>query len=214
MHAETVEMPPSARWPFTSLTPQVVPGVRRDVRRRITGWGYVADDTALVVTELLANVVRHANGRCVLTVGVEDGEILVACADTCPRRPRLREPDWESGTGRGMRLIAGASLAWGCEPLAGGKRVWVRLSAIPLPRLRVTAREDMARALRGEEPARVIDRCWFGCGRADVPGVLTGVASSDFGDAQMFACARCVGRLSRWIHEDVLRGDEEGLSAR
>ncbi|MFE4666853.1 ATP-binding protein [Streptomyces sp. NPDC056716] len=208
------ETPHPARWSLISLTPQAVTGVRRDARHRITDWGYEADDAELVVSELLANVIRHAGGRCVLAVTVNGGEILVTCADRSPRRPRLRKPDWESGTGRGIQLIAELSLAWGCEPLRGGKRVWVRLRGVRVPPPEVTAREDLIRALRGEEPLRVIDRCWFGCGRAKIPGVLTGVASSDFGDAQMFACAKCVGRLSRWIRDDVRNRDAQGLRAK
>ncbi|MEV7283609.1 ATP-binding protein [Streptomyces sp. NPDC093252] len=214
MDMRTIEAPRAARWPLKSLAPQTVANVRRDARQRVSAWGYEADDAELVVSELLANVVRHAGGRCVLAVAFRYREILVTCADRCPRPPMLREPDWESRTGRGLQLIANLSVDWGCEPMKGGKRVWVRLAAVPVPPPEVTVREDLSRALRGEAPVRVIERCWFGCGRAHTPGVLTGVASSDFGESQMFACTKCVGRLSTWIREDVVNRDAQGLTAR
>ncbi|MET8830986.1 ATP-binding protein [Streptomyces sp. NPDC004610] len=150
MHTGTVEPPPSARWNLGSLNPQRVTRVRRDARRRISGWGYDADDAELVVSELLANVIRHAGGRCVLTVAVRDREILVVCADRCSRRPALQESDWESCTGRGLHLIAEVSVAWGCEPVSGGKRVWVRLRGILVPPPKAPAQEALGHALRGE----------------------------------------------------------------
>ena len=59
-----------------------------------------ASSVALVVSELVTNVVRHAQGTsCSLRLWARPGAITVAVTDADPRPPRERAPDLTGGTG-------------------------------------------------------------------------------------------------------------------
>jgi hypothetical protein len=73
--------------------------------------------------------VLHA--RTEFTIGVSrSGEtVRVRVRDFSVVLPRQREYGTDSTTGRGMRLVASISSAWGVEPEGGGKAVWFDLPA-------------------------------------------------------------------------------------
>ena len=87
------------------------------------------EDTALLVTELVANVIDHVRGEAELTVELwQSGAWLrIAVADGSAVQPVVRELDTASLRGRGMRLVAAIADRWGCEDRDGGKRVWFEL---------------------------------------------------------------------------------------
>lgn len=109
--------------------PRSVPAARRVVTQLLTAWaaeGY-RDDAALLVSELVTNVVRHVAGEAAMTVEVHltRAALHVAVVDgsTAPAAPRPRAADG----GYGLRLVAAVADRWGSEEHVRGKRVWFEL---------------------------------------------------------------------------------------
>ena len=100
--------------------------LQQDVLR---AWGspHDLDDAALLVTELVANVIDHVGGEAAFTLEVTlSGEWLrIGVVDGSGVRPVIRELDSENPRGRGMRLVAALADQWGAEDHRGGKRVWL-----------------------------------------------------------------------------------------
>ena len=108
-----------------------VPVARHVVTELLRVWAVPHDleDAALLVTELVANVIDHVRGEAELTVEVwQSGEWLrIGVSDGSAIQPVIRELDTASLRGRGMRLVAAIADRWGCEDRDGGKRVWFEL---------------------------------------------------------------------------------------
>ncbi|MFI1416477.1 SpoIIE family protein phosphatase [Streptomyces sp. NPDC020731] len=127
----------------------LAPGTARAVlRKAFTEWaelalpgvdhltGRVGDDATLIASELVTNAVVHAGTEVRLTCGLEEatGALVVEVADRHPSRaPRGNEPEgpaYETPEyGRGLRLVAALSEAWGITYRPGTKTVWARLAA-------------------------------------------------------------------------------------
>ncbi|MQY15801.1 hypothetical protein SRB5_59920 [Streptomyces sp. RB5] len=108
------------------VEPSELAGLRRRVAQQVRLWGIdaVVDATLLCMTELVTNVHRHADGRCALRLTtVRDGLVLVV-SDLSRAVPVLKEPDWESGSGRGIFLVEHHAKAWSVVRTATGKDVW------------------------------------------------------------------------------------------
>ncbi|MFK0295740.1 ATP-binding protein [Streptomyces sp. NPDC090442] len=108
--------------------------VRRIVTAQLRYWQLDAliDPAALGVTELLANVHRHArpSKQCTVELCVLLDQLTVSVHDLDPRLPRLRTAgSWET-SGRGLALIAALSESWGVRPHDPGKIVWFTLPAL------------------------------------------------------------------------------------
>ena len=90
------------------------------------------DDAALLVSELVSNVVDHAQTEAVLTLELAlAGEWLrISVADGSAIRPVVRELDRERPRGRGLQLVEGIADRWGAEDHQGGKRIWFELAPI------------------------------------------------------------------------------------
>lgn len=95
----------------------------------------VADTLALLVSELVSNVVLHARTTCTLSLASEGGRVRVEVRDGSDRLPGLQpRTDPLAQSGRGMLLVGGLSAAHGVEPQAGGgKCVWFELEVPPAP---------------------------------------------------------------------------------
>lgn len=95
-----------------------------------TGHDELADTAALLVTELVANTVRHVGGTVRVRAGVRGGLLLVEVADEHEALPRARaDQPWEAESGRGLLLVQELADRWGADPLPTGKRVWFELGA-------------------------------------------------------------------------------------
>ncbi|MEW2394635.1 ATP-binding protein [Streptomyces sp. NPDC046862] len=123
-----------AEWTFPA-EPGAVRAARAVVREQLRGWHLesLADLTALLVSELVTNALRHATGpigvRLVRPSGPL-GVLLVEVSDPLPDPPRERLPRPDDESGRGLQLVASSSRAWGTRPGAAGKTVWFEL---PVP---------------------------------------------------------------------------------
>nr|WP_203592129.1 MULTISPECIES: ATP-binding protein [unclassified Streptomyces] len=125
-----------AAWTFPA-EPGAVRGARAAVRTQLHGWGLdgVGDLTALLVSELVTNALRHATGpigvRLVRPRGLT-GVLLVEVSDTLPDLPHECVPRPEDEHGRGLQLVASTSRRWGTRPGGDdvGKTVWFEL-AVP-----------------------------------------------------------------------------------
>ncbi|MFF3844874.1 ATP-binding protein [Streptomyces sp. NPDC002328] len=123
-----------AEWTFPA-DPGAVRTARGAVRGQLRGWGLdnLGDLTALLVSELVTNALRHATGPigvCLIRPDGLDGVLLVEVSDPLPDPPREREPEPEDEGGRGLQLVASSSRRWGTRPGGTGKTVWFEL-AVP-----------------------------------------------------------------------------------
>lgn len=91
--------------------------------------GPIVESIRLLVTELVANSVRHAGAAAVeLVVAVRRDRVRVEVANPgTPFQPRLGEPGPESTSGWGLLLVDRLSDEWGVVDEPGCQRVWFEL---------------------------------------------------------------------------------------
>jgi len=112
-----------------------VPDACRQVRQLVTqtcaAWqrSEIAGTAALVATELVANVVRHAHTTMEFTVGLRDGRMCLTVRDGSRRLPQPQQPGLGDAGGRGLQLVRELTDAWGVLPVPDGKVVWTHLTA-------------------------------------------------------------------------------------
>ena len=89
----------------------------------------VADTAELLVTELVANVVRHVGEPMTVRMTREAETIRFEVDDTSSRLPESREPDLAREGGRGLYLVATLASRWGTDVHRAdpGKTVWFEL---------------------------------------------------------------------------------------
>lgn len=106
--------------------------VRRIVRSYLTAWGLapLSEVAELGVTELLANVVKHApDGMCtVLLRRRREGGVRIEVHDSDPTLPRMRQAGEWAEDGRGLALLDLLTDAWAAEGTGpAAKVVWFEL---------------------------------------------------------------------------------------
>jgi anti-sigma regulatory factor (Ser/Thr protein kinase) len=87
----------------------------------------VADDLALVVSELVTNAIRYAQPPVEIEIETTDSAVTVAVADGSPGRPQPRDADDDAEGGRGLTLIDLVATETGVRPKPPGKTVWAAL---------------------------------------------------------------------------------------
>ncbi|MEV7389186.1 SpoIIE family protein phosphatase [Streptomyces sp. NPDC091215] len=105
--------------------PRAAGQAREFVRERLNAWGLdeLATTTELLASELVGNVIRHAEGPIRLrllnsrfmTCEVYDGSLST---------PRIRHPAYTDEGGRGLQLVSALSRRWGARYLHDGKCIW------------------------------------------------------------------------------------------
>jgi anti-sigma regulatory factor (Ser/Thr protein kinase) len=89
-------------------------------------------DAALLLTELVANGVRHARSPMQVQLTVEQDVLRAEVRDSSPRNPVPRDPD-EYG-GRGVLILDALATSWGVQGHPGsGKTVWFELARADAP---------------------------------------------------------------------------------
>lgn len=95
----------------------------------------LVDVSRQVVTELVANAVRHAGTDMALTVSLRGTWLHLAVRDGDRRLPHLLDPraagqgTAPAGRGHGLRMVNSRSCAWGAVPTQDGKVVWAMVPA-------------------------------------------------------------------------------------
>lgn len=87
-------------------------------------------DVKLLMTELVANALRHASrGIQAVIIRITRNHIVrVEVLDPGPMfNPDPRPPGTGTGSGRGLFLVDAVASAWGVEPEEAGKKVWFEL---------------------------------------------------------------------------------------
>lgn len=112
--------------------PRSVGEARRFVRRALSR-GRLEDDVVavaeLLTSELVTNVLLHAESPAELAVRLRPAAIRVEVIDESPASPVPRPLDEESSSGRGMVIVDALSSEWGVELVPDdGKRVWFELA--------------------------------------------------------------------------------------
>lgn len=89
----------------------------------------VRSDTELVVTELIANAVRHAGTEIVVRLSLlrDNGGVRAEVTDRSTRPVRPRHVGTMSEHGRGLFLIDTLSSRWGADATGDGKTVWAEI---------------------------------------------------------------------------------------
>ena len=89
----------------------------------------LAEDAAIVVTELASNAVLHAGSGFTLTISRAAAKVRIAVQDDGPLTPRSDDEPFHVEVGHGLSVVAQLACAWDVEVLPGGKVVWAELAA-------------------------------------------------------------------------------------
>lgn len=113
--------------------PVSVPTARHVVVELLRAWQvpHDLDDAALLITELVSNVIDHVAGEATLTIQVESSGnwLRLGVVDGSAVLPVVQELDDDRPRGRGLRMLQLIAVRWGSEEVRGGKRVWFELGS-------------------------------------------------------------------------------------
>jgi anti-sigma regulatory factor (Ser/Thr protein kinase) len=107
--------------------------VRQGVRQLLAEWELadLTNDIVLVVSEMLANALHHADGSiAAVRIHRRPDAVVVEVSDRGASMPLLGQPAFDDDRGRGMFLIDRLADRWGTRRTDDGKVVWCEL-AIP-----------------------------------------------------------------------------------
>ncbi|MGJ5749943.1 PAS domain S-box-containing protein [Streptomyces puniciscabiei] len=115
--------------------PAVVADARKEATRQLSEWGL--DDlvftTELVVSELVTNAIRHAEGPVRLRLIRERAAVICEVSDGSATAPHLRHPRTTDEGGRGLLLVSQFAERWGTRFVPGGKIIWAEQSSTDQP---------------------------------------------------------------------------------
>lgn len=87
----------------------------------------LCDDLELIVSELVTNAVRAGSPTVVVSVGTQEGRIVVRVSDEAAGWPEQHEATIHDIGGRGLPLVSALSETWGVRMADTGKVVWAEL---------------------------------------------------------------------------------------
>jgi anti-sigma regulatory factor (Ser/Thr protein kinase) len=111
-------------------SPVAAPVARRLLGRACRSWSVqdLLEPAELITTELVANAVRHAGSRVVLTVSLHHGHLQISVGDDSPALPRPRESTPSDEHGRGLLMVEALCKDWGMTCVGDGKVVWAKVA--------------------------------------------------------------------------------------
>lgn len=89
--------------------------------------GELADNAAIVVTELAANAVLHARSGFTLTISQSAAAVKIAVRDNRPLAHRTDDQPFHIEAGHGLSVVGQLAREWAVERLPDGKVVWAEL---------------------------------------------------------------------------------------
>lgn len=111
--------------------PESATAARRLVRLSLACWdlGALADDGALIVSELVTNAIQHARRESIRVTITRPAphRVRIGVIDFSTLSPRRRDAMECAEDGRGLAIVEHLADAWGTDPLPWGKRVWAEL---------------------------------------------------------------------------------------
>ena len=105
---------------------------RRFAERTMVDWsvdGERFETARLLVSELVANAVTHAETGVTLQLDLSPERLRVEVRDEADGEPRARRPGHDDPTGRGLMIVEALADRWGVEPTPPGKTVWFELGS-------------------------------------------------------------------------------------
>ena len=103
---------------------------RRFAERTLRRWRITDErfETArLLVSELVANAVTHAQSPTELSLDLSPERLRVEVRDQARERPEVQHPTHEQLTGRGLMIVEALADRWGVDDEPPGKVVWFEL---------------------------------------------------------------------------------------
>lgn len=104
---------------------------RRFVKENLAAWGISGplDDALLVVSELAANALTHANSSYRIRLSATPVALRIEVDDAGAGTPEPQPLTDTEEHGRGLHLVDALAASWGMEAAErGGKRVWAELA--------------------------------------------------------------------------------------
>jgi Histidine kinase-like ATPase domain len=88
----------------------------------------LAEDAALIVSELATNAIVHARSRFQVAVHFQGATVTLSVSDSSQVRPMIQRPAPSDPAGRGLHVVAALARDWGCATTRAGKSVWAELA--------------------------------------------------------------------------------------
>lgn len=105
---------------------------RVNIREPLTRWGLedLVPVTELLVSELVTNAIKYANGDILLRLVIETDSLVCEVHDSSPALPRVLQVDRDAENGRGLHVVSQLAARWGARRTHVGKVVWCE-QAVP-----------------------------------------------------------------------------------
>ena len=102
---------------------------RAFVTSTLEEWGcpHVGETVELLTSELVGNVVRHAQTEMLVAARLEGSTLTVEVVDDSPDMLIQRDPRLEDPNGRGLLMVNSLAARWGVQRRRTGKSVWFEL---------------------------------------------------------------------------------------
>jgi serine phosphatase RsbU (regulator of sigma subunit)/anti-sigma regulatory factor (Ser/Thr protein kinase) len=96
------------------------------IRDPLKRWGLedLIDASELLVSELVTNAIRYANGEVMLRLILEPDSLVCEVHDSSPALPRVLQVDKDAENGRGLHVVSQLAARWGARRTLSGKVVW------------------------------------------------------------------------------------------
>lgn len=118
------------------VTARAAGEARRAACEALLSWGiaHLQETAALLVSELVTNVVQHTRtGSSLMVLRLEATQAIlrIQVEDGDPRLPQPRRPASLDESGFGLVVVEALARRWGLRRTAAGKAVWAELDIRP-----------------------------------------------------------------------------------